>query len=116
MVNALLPGAHKSNHAPLRSMIVGPTSILTATIRFESMSRYIGYFAGKRILHEKNRLSLLRPLVAIAAVAGAVGFGRAAAIDRACRRGRGARRGRGLFPGASLRAPARLAVPAAGGV
>src|SRR5215204_702548 len=66
--------------------------------------------------HETHRLPLLRPLDAVAAVAGALGLRCAQAIDRARRRGRGAGRGRGLLPGASLRAPARLAVSALGGV
>ena len=64
-------------------------------------------------VHEKDRLPLIRPLVAFAAVADAIGFRRPAAIDRPRRRRRGARRGRGLLPGASLRPPARLALPAA---
>src|SRR5262245_66445154 len=60
-------------------------------------------------LHEKNRLSLVRPLDPVAAVADPLGLRRAAAIDRARGRGRAARRRRRLFPGASLRPPARLA-------
>ena len=65
-------------------------------------------------IHEKNRLPLLRPLDAFAAVADADGVRRSAAIDRPGGRRRGTRRRRGLLPCASLRPPARLALPAAG--
>src|SRR5262245_506894 len=42
------------------------------------------------IAHEENRLPLLRPLDPVAALADALGVGRAAAVDRPCGRGRGA--------------------------
>src|SRR5262245_63990628 len=60
-------------------------------------------------VRETHRLSLLRSLDPIAAVADADSVGRAAAIDRARGCGRGARRRRRLFPSPSLRPPAQLA-------
>ena len=65
--------------------------------------------------HEEDRLSFVRTLDALAAIADALGRGRAAAIDRPRRRRRGAGRGRRLFPRPSLRPPARFALSAAGG-
>src|SRR5690349_15703660 len=65
-----------------------------------------------RPAHEKDRLSLLRPLDAVGPVADAVGRRRPLAVHRSRRRGGGARCRRGLFPRPSLRPPARLALPA----
>ena len=56
---------------------------------------------------EADRIPLVRPLDAVAALADAVGARRAAAVDRAGGRGRGARRGRRLLPRPSLRPAAR---------
>src|SRR4029078_4475719 len=72
----------------------------------------------KRYLYarETRRLSLLRPLDSVAAVAAADSVGRAAAIDGARGGGGGTRRGRGVFPRSSFRPPARFAVPAARGL
>ena len=68
---------------------------------------------GRVSAHEEDRLPVLRPLDALAAVRHAVRRRCAAAVDRPRRRRRGARRRRRLFPRASFRPPARLAVPAA---
>ena len=61
---------------------------------------------------EEDRVPVLRPLVGVAVVAGALRLRRADPVARAGRRGRGGGRRRGLLPGAPLRAPARIAVPA----
>ena len=63
--------------------------------------------------HEEDRVPVVRPLDAVAAVADAVGVGRAAPVHRPGRRRRGARGRRRVLPGAPLRPPAGLAVPAA---
>src|SRR5262249_58558441 len=63
-------------------------------------------------IHEKDRLPVIRPLDAFAAVADAVGVRRAVAVDRLGRCGRRAWRGRGLFPCPSFRTAARLTVSA----
>src|ERR1700760_2475797 len=55
--------------------------------------------------YEENRLPLVRPLVAVAAIADAIGLGHPAAIDRIGGRRGAAWRGRRLFPGPSLRPP-----------
>src|SRR5690606_34475262 len=64
--------------------------------------------------HEKDRLSFLRALVALAPFRHPQRLGRPAAIHRPCggRRGTGGRRR--LFPRPPFRAPAGLALPAAG--
>ena len=87
-----------------------------------SVQAYLGAIDGRKPTrksidcpHEEDRLSLVRALDALVAIADPLGRGHAAAIHRAGRRRRGAGRGRRLFPGPSFRPPARLALPAAGG-
>ena len=65
------------------------------------------------IRHEEDRVPVLRPLDAVAALADALGLRRPAAVDRSRGRGRGGRGRRRVLPGAPLRAPAVLALPAA---
>ena len=80
----------------------------------DGVDRESGGTSTRSLKREEHRLPVLRPLDRLAAVADAVGVGRAAAVDRARGRGRGGGRGRRLLPRPPLRAPARLAVPAAG--
>ena len=67
------------------------------------------------LMREEDRVPVLRALVGIPALDGAVGGGRPAPVDRARRRrGRGGCRRR-VLPRPPLRSAARLPVPAAGG-
>src|SRR5205823_5872459 len=63
--------------------------------------------------HEEDRVPVVRALVDVAGVTGAVRVGRAPAVRRPGGRRRGARRGRGVLPRAPLRPAAGIAVPAA---
>ena len=65
--------------------------------------------------HEADRVLIVRPLDALAAVADPLGVGCPAAVHRPRSRRRGARCGRGVLPGAPLRQPAFLAISAARG-
>jgi hypothetical protein len=59
---------------------------------------------------EENRLSIVRPLDALAAIADTVDIRCAVAIYRTSRRRRAIGRGRGVFPRAPLRPPTQFAV------
>ena len=61
---------------------------------------------------EEDRVPVVRPLVGLAALAGAFSVGRAHPVDRARGGGRGPRRRRRLLPRPPLRPAARVALPA----
>jgi len=64
---------------------------------------------------EEDRVPLVRTLVGVALLGGAVRVGRAHPVDRARRGGRGSGCRRRLLPGPPLRRATRVAVPAPGG-